>query len=56
MFNYLQEARMEYKTEDGKVRQETVRVDKDEVDFNAKNDFSVIYDYKRVILDYNSTF
>lgn len=39
---------MAYRNENGIMLHETVRVGKDEIDFNADKDFSVIYDYKKV--------
>lgn len=39
---------MAYRSDNGIILHETVRVEKDEIDFNADKDFSVIYDYKKV--------
>lgn len=49
LFFFKQEATLQYTNENGDVKYETVRVKENEIDFEAKSEFSVVLDYERVI-------
>lgn len=48
MYWCTQEARLQYTNENGDVKYETVRVKESEIDFEAENEYFVVFDYEKV--------